>query len=57
MPLQTGLHHTGDAVWNLFFTTGRAWDEPDGADGGWSRAVAPFALSERNANCVHNGLS
>ena len=30
--------------------------EPDGVDRGWSRALLPFALSERNANCVHNGL-
>ena len=27
-----------------------------GDERGWSRALLPFALSERNANCVHNGL-
>jgi hypothetical protein len=26
------------------------------ADAGWSRASVPFAISERNANCVLNGL-
>jgi hypothetical protein len=56
VPAQAGLVYTGDLVWNLFFTGGRAWDEPGGVDDGWSRATLPFALSERNANCVHNGL-
>ena len=55
-PVATGLQLTGDIVWNLIFTSGLAWDEPGGVDDGWSRALLPFALSERNANCVHNGL-
>ena len=56
IPVKTGLQITGDIVWNLFFTTGITWDEPENTDGGWSRALVPFALSERNANCIHNGL-
>jgi hypothetical protein len=56
VPVQEGLQITGDIVWELIFSTGVVWDEPDGVDRGWSRALLPFALSERNANCVHNGL-
>ena len=56
VPLAPGLIVTDDLVFNLIMGVGRAWDEPGGADGGWSRASIPFALSERNANCVHNGL-
>jgi hypothetical protein len=43
-------------VYNLIFSPGAVWDEPNGVDRGWTRAAAPFALSERNANCVLNGL-
>jgi hypothetical protein len=56
VPVQRGLVTTGDVVWNLVFSPGVVWDEPDDTDRGWTRAAAPFALSERNANCVHNGL-
>ena len=56
VPVQEGLQITGDIVWELIFTTGQVWDEPDDIGRGWSRALIPFALSERNANCVHNGL-
>ena len=52
VPVYPGLIVTGDIVWNLFFTTGVAWDEPGGVDGGWTRASVPWALSERNANCL-----
>ncbi|MBV9044594.1 MAG: serine hydrolase [Alphaproteobacteria bacterium] len=33
---------------------GRVWNEPD--DGGFTRAAVPFALREKNANCLHNGV-
>jgi len=51
-----GLVLTGDIVYNLIFGIGLAWDEPGRVDDGWSRASVPFAISERNANCVLNGL-
>lgn len=41
--------------WEWIFTPGKVWDDP--ADKGMSRAVLPFALMERNANCIHNGLA
>lgn len=52
VPVQPGLLTTGDVVWNLIFTNGIAWDEAGGVDDCWSRASVPFALSERNANCI-----
>ena len=33
---------------------GLAWSEA--ADGGYTRVAIPFALQERNANCLHNGV-
>jgi len=41
--------------WEWIFTPGKVWDDP--ADKGMTRAVLPFALMERNANCIHNGLA
>ncbi|MEL7449672.1 MAG: thrombospondin type 3 repeat-containing protein [Pseudomonadota bacterium] len=40
--------------WNYAVGVGEAWSEV--GDGGWSRAALPFALIEKGANCVHNGL-
>ncbi|MFF2494885.1 hypothetical protein [Agromyces sp. NPDC058064] len=54
VPVARGLQFTGSPVWNLQVGAGRAWSET--ADGGRTRAALPFALIERNANCVHNGL-
>lgn len=40
--------------WEYVFTPGRVWDEP--GDGDYSRAALPFALQQKNANCIHNGV-
>lgn len=40
--------------WEFVLTPGRVWDEP--GDGGFSRAALPFALQQKNANCIHNGV-
>jgi hypothetical protein len=53
VPTVRGLTYTGSTVWNLQTGPGRVWDET--ADNGMTRASFPFALVERNANCVHNG--
>lgn len=53
VPAKRGLQYTGNPAWNLAMGPGRAWSE-DG-DGERTRASLPFALVERNANCVHNG--
>ena len=54
IPAVRGLQLTGSAYWNLIVEGGRAWNE--NGDGGRTRVSLPFALVERNANCVHNGL-
>jgi len=54
LPAKRGLVISEDPYWDYILTPGRVWREPN--DGGWSRAALPFALVEKNANCVHNGL-
>ncbi|MFM9670935.1 hypothetical protein [Streptomyces galilaeus] len=54
IPTVRGLRYTGNTSWNLAVGAGRAWQE--NGDGGRTRAALPFALVERNANCVHNGV-
>jgi hypothetical protein len=53
IPVQQGLVITGSPAWNYIVGPGRVWQE-DG-DHGYTRASLPFALVERNQNCVHNG--
>lgn len=52
-PVQQGLGITGSTAWNYIIGTGRVWQEK--TDYGYMRASFPFALVERNQNCVHNG--
>jgi len=54
LPAQRGLVTSSHPFWDVVLTPGRIWSEP--GDGEWSRAALPFALVEKNANCVHNGL-
>ena len=54
IPAKRHLVLTGNPHWDLIMTTGRVWSLP-GRQGDL-RAVLPFALVEKNANCVHNGL-
>ncbi|MGA2359395.1 MAG: hypothetical protein ABSF66_10360, partial [Terriglobales bacterium] len=53
IPVQQGLVITGNAAWNYIVGPGRVWREK--SDNGYMRASLPFALVERNQNCVHNG--
>lgn len=53
IPVQQGLVITGNAAWNYIVGPGRVWQE--NSDLGYMRASLPFALVERNQNCVHNG--
>jgi len=53
IPVRQGLVITGDAAWNYILGPGRVWQE--NGDHGYMRASFPFALIERNQNCVHNG--
>ncbi len=54
VPVVRGVQYTGSPYWNLAVGAGRAWSEK--RDRGQTRASLPFALIERNANCVHNGV-
>src|ERR1700733_627084 len=53
IPIQQGLVITGSSAWNYIVGPGRVWQE--NGDHGYMRASLPFALVERNQNCVHNG--
>ncbi|MGA7292711.1 MAG: hypothetical protein WBW53_08765 [Terriglobales bacterium] len=53
VPARQGLVITGNAAWNYIVGPGRVWREK--SDQGYMRASFPFALVERNQNCVHNG--
>jgi hypothetical protein len=53
IPVQQGLVITGSPAWNYIVGPGRVWQEH--GDHGYMRASFPFALVERNQNCVHNG--
>ncbi len=53
IPVQQGLVITGSTAWNYIVGPGRVWREKN--DHGYMRASLPFALVERNQNCVHNG--
>jgi len=53
IPAQQGLVYTGNADWNYIVGPGKVWSQSD--DSGYTRASFPFALIERNQNCVHNG--
>jgi len=53
IPAQQGLVITGSPVWNYIIGPGRVWRERE--DDGYTRASFPFALVQRNQNCVHNG--
>ncbi len=53
IPTRQDLVITGNAAWNYIVGPGRVWRES--GDRGYMRASLPFALIERNQNCVHNG--
>jgi len=53
IPEKQGLIITGSGSWNYILGTGRVWQEIE--DHGYMRASLPFALVQRNQNCVHNG--
>ncbi len=54
IPAQQGLAFVaGSPAWNYILGPGRVWDEK--GDDGYTRAAFPFALVQRNQNCVHNG--
>jgi CubicO group peptidase (beta-lactamase class C family) len=53
VPVERGIVPAAGEWWDWIVGPGRAWQD---GDSGWSRASVPFALIEKNANCMHHGL-
>ncbi|AOS96039.1 hypothetical protein AUP74_00569 [Microbulbifer aggregans] len=53
-PVQRGSIPSSHPEWEYILTPGRVWDE--NGDSGYSRVALPFALQQKNANCIHNGV-
>ena len=53
VPVRRGPRPGNHRDWEWIVEPGRVWEDADGA----TRGSFPFALQERNANCVHNGLA
>lgn len=54
IPVRRGAIPSSHPEWEFILEPGRVWDAP--GDHGMTRAAIPFALEERNANCMHNGV-
>jgi Beta-lactamase len=53
VPVERGIVAGDGDWWDWVVGPGRAWQD---GDSGWSRASLPFALMEKNANCLHQGV-
>ncbi|KUJ83722.1 hypothetical protein AWR36_007795 [Microbulbifer flavimaris] len=53
-PLERGSIASTHPDWEYVLAPGRVWQE--NGDNGYSRVAIPFALQQRNANCMHNGV-
>lgn len=54
IPLQRGAIASSHPEWEFVLSPGRVWNEA--SDSGYSRVSLPFALMQKNQNCVHNGV-
>jgi len=54
IPVVREPQRSNHPYWEIILEPGAVWT--DDLDRGWSRAVLPFALKEKNQNCLHNGL-
>jgi hypothetical protein len=54
IPVERGQILSSHPNWEYILTPGRVWSET--GDNAYSRAAIPFALLQKNANCVHNGV-
>lgn len=54
IPVDRGVLPSSHPNWEYILQPGRVWDE--NGDNGLSRAALPFALEQKNANCIHNGM-
>ncbi|WP_299594849.1 choice-of-anchor D domain-containing protein [uncultured Microbulbifer sp.] len=54
VPSERGSIASAHPEWEYVLTPGRVWNE--NGDAGYSRVALPFALQQKNANCMHNGV-
>ncbi len=54
IPVRRGTIPGRHPAWEIILEPGRVWE--DAEDGGYARVALPFALEERNENCMHNGV-
>ncbi len=54
VPSERGSIPSAHPEWEYVLTPGRVWNE--NGDAGYSRVALPFALQQKNANCMHNGV-
>lgn len=54
VPVLRGSQPNSHPEWEYILQPGRVWQES--GDTGYSRAALPFALHQKNANCMHNGV-
>lgn len=53
-PLRRDAIASSHPEWEYVLSPGRVWNEIN--DSGYSRAAVPFALMQKNQNCIHNGV-
>jgi len=53
IPLQRGLQQSQHPHWDYFIGIGNIWQQARSKN---ARIAMPFALVEKNQNCVHNGI-
>jgi len=54
IPQQRGSVPSSHPNWEYILEPGRVWNE--NSDNGYTRASLPFALQQKNQNCMHNGV-
>ena len=54
IPVNREPQRSSHPYWEIILEPGQVWTRSN--DLGWSRASLPFALKEKNQNCIHNGL-
>jgi hypothetical protein len=54
IPLIREPRRSAHPYWELITGSGKTWKNTENT--GWSQAALPFALKEKNQNCLHNGM-
>ena len=54
IPSVRGTRDSSHPFWEVAVEPGRCWEE--NGDNGDTRCSLPFALTQKNSNCVHNGV-